>query len=210
MDTILTSPVLQWFADNHGWLQIIPLVCGITYMTLQIFQHKWMWYFSIVTSLAALTVAVTNLSDGEWAPLWAQVALNGYLIVIAIIGIIRWRKLDKESGGKIHVVHLNKQRLLMTFCTIAVLTPVLSFILSRTSDPMPVLDAASLVFSIVAAWLLSQSHAEQYFYWIIANTLIVSVYATQDKWLMAIMYSLYIVTCVIGFMNWKKNGVVVE
>lgn len=210
MEMILTSTVLQWFAANHSWIQIIPLVCGITYMTLQIFQHKWMWYLSILTSLAALAIAVTNTNDGEWAPLWAQVALNIYLIIIAISGIIHWRKLAQESGGKIHVVHLSKNRLLMTFCTIAVLTPVISFILSRTSDPMPVLDAASLVFSIVAAWLLSRSHTEQYLYWIIANTLIVSVYATQDKWLMAIMYSLYIVTCIIGFINWKKNGVVVE
>ena len=62
----------------------------------------------------------------------------------------------------------------------------------------------------MAAWLLSQSHIEQYLFWIAANCLIVAVYATQSKWLMAAMYSFYIVTCIIGFINWKKNGVVVE
>ena len=62
----------------------------------------------------------------------------------------------------------------------------------------------------MAAWLLSQSHIEQYLFWIVANILIITVYASQAKWLMAVMYTFYIVFCIIGYINWKKNGVVVE
>ena len=120
------------------------------------------------------------------------------------------RLLDKESGGKIHVVPLGAKRLVVVCCIVAAGTPLLSWALSHTSDPAPLLDGASLVLSLVAAWLLSQSHIEQYLFWIAANGLIVAVYATQAKWLMAAMYSFYIVTCIIGFINWKKNGVVVE
>jgi nicotinamide mononucleotide transporter len=192
------------------WIQALSLICGVTYMTLQIFQHKWMWYFSIATSTTALIVASTNQEGGQWAPLWAQVILNIYLIVIAIMGIIRWRKLDGESGGQLHVVPLKRKRLLIVLAIIAVGAPLVSFILSKTSDPAPILDGTSLVLSFVAAWLLSRSHIEQYPLWVIANILIISVYATQSKWLMAIMYTYYIVTCVIGYINWKKNGVLVE
>lgn len=202
--------VLEWLNANSAWIQAIPLICGVTYMTLQIFQHKWMWYFSIITSVVALIIASTNLENGVWAPLWAQVALNVYLIVIAVVGIFRWRTLDKESGGKIHVVPLSKKRLVFVCCIVAAGTPVLGWLLSHTSDPAPLLDGASLVLSFVAAWLLSQSHIEQYIFWIAANGLIIAVYATQAKWLMAAMYAFYIVTCIIGFINWKKNGVVVE
>ncbi|MBO6169166.1 MAG: nicotinamide mononucleotide transporter [Bacteroidales bacterium] len=202
--------IVTWLSANSSWIQAISLFCGVTYMTLQIFQHKWMWYFSIATSTTALIVASTNHEGAQWAPLWAQVILNIYLIVIAILGIIRWRKLDGEAGGQLHVVPLKRKRLLIVLAIIAVGAPLVSFILSKTSDPAPVLDGTSLVLSFVAAWLLSRSHIEQYPLWVIANILIISVYATQSKWLMAVMYSYYIVTCVIGFINWKKNGVIVE
>ena len=89
METILLSDLVRWFSDNHSWIQAISLICGVTYMTLQIFQHKLMWYFSIAASVAAIIVTSTNLNGDIWAPLWAQVALNVYLVAIAIIGIIR-------------------------------------------------------------------------------------------------------------------------
>ena len=202
--------VLLWLSANHSWIQIISFVCGMTYMILQIFQHKWMWYFSIMVSATALIISVSNHDGGVWAPLWAQVALNIYLICIAIVGIIRWRKLEGESGGKIHVVPLRRKRLILALAIVALGTPLLAFILGKTSDPSPLIDGASLVLSLVAAWLLSQSHIQQYLFWIAANILIITVYAGQSKWLMAAMYAGYIVTCIIGYINWKKNGVLVE
>ena len=211
MDLLFIEEALRWLSANNSWIQIISLACGVTYMLLQIFQHKWMWYFSILVSTTACLISVSNHEAGEWAPLWAQVALNIYLIAIAIIGIIKWRKLEGESGGKLHIVPLKRKRLIMVIAILAVGIPLLSWVLGRfTSDPAPLLDGSSLVLSLVAAWLLSQSHVEQYLFWIVANLLIISVYATQSKWFMVAMYSFYIVTCVLGFINWKKNGVIVE
>ena len=210
METLLLSDILRWLSNNHSWIQAISLVCGITYMTLQIFQHKWMWYFSIAASVAAIIVTSTNLNGDTWAPLWAQVALNVYLVVIAIIGIIRWRQLEGESGGKLHIVKLPRKRLLTCLAIIVLGAPLLAWLLSKTSDPSPLIDGTSLVISLVAAYLLSQSHIEQYLFWIVANSLIVTVYVSQSKWLMAVMYTIYIVTCITGYFNWKKNGVIVE
>ncbi|MBQ7623521.1 MAG: nicotinamide mononucleotide transporter [Bacteroidales bacterium] len=203
--------ILLWLSSTHSWLQVVSFACGMTYMILQVFQHRWMWYFSIAVSVTALIIAVSNHDGTEWAPLWAQVALNVYLIVIAVVGIIKWRKLDGESGGKIHIVPLSRRRLVTVLCIVAAGTPLLAFVLGRfTSDPSPLIDGASLVLSLVAAWLLSQSHIEQYLFWIAGNLLIIGVYAGQSKWPMAAMYAGYIVTCVIGYFNWKKNGVTVE
>ena len=210
METILLSDIVRWLGGNHFWIQAVSLLCGVTYMVLQIFQHRFMWYFSIAASTAAVIVSSTNLDGDSWAPLWAQVALNVYLIAIAVIGIIRWRQLEGESGGKIHIVRLPKKRLAVCLVIIAAGTPLLAWVLGKTSDPSPWLDGTSLVVSLVAAYLLSQSHVEQYLFWIIANTLIVIVFATQAKWLMAVMYTCYNAACIAGFINWKKNGVIVE
>ncbi len=193
MNILFFEEALQWLSSNSSWIQIISLVCGVTYMILQIFQHKWMWYFSIMVSSTALLISVSNHEGGAWAPLWAQVALNIYLIAIAVIGIFKWRKLEGESGGKLHIVPLTRKRLLIVAAILAVGIPLLSIVLGRfTSDPAPWIDGPSLVL------------------WIVANILIITVYASQAKWLMAVMYTFYIVFCIIGYINWKKNGVVVE
>lgn len=211
MNSSFIGDVLQWLSAHNSWIQIISLVCGITYMLLQIFQNKLMWYFSIMVSTAAFLIAVSNHEGASWAPLWAQVALNIYLIIIAIVGIFKWRKLEGESGGKIHIVPLSRKRLLFVIAVLIVGAPVLGLVLKHfTSDPAPWIDGTSLVLSLVAAWLLSQSHIEQYLFWIAANILIITVYAGQAKWFMAVMYTCYIVFCILGYINWKKNGVIVE
>lgn len=211
MNLLFIEGALRWLSANNSWIQIISLVCGVTYMLLQVFQNKYMWYFSIMVSTAAFLIAISNHEGSSWAPLWAQAALNIYLIVIAIVGIFKWRKLEGESGGKLHIVPLSRKRLLIVVAVLVAGAPLLSLVLKNfTSDPAPWIDGTSLVLSLVAAWLLSQSHIEQYLFWIVANILIITVYATQAKWFMAIMYLVYIVFCIIGFINWKKNGVIVE
>ena len=138
MNILFFEEALQWLSSNSSWIQIISLVCGVTYMILQIFQHKWMWYFSIMVSSTALLISVSNHEGGAWAPLWAQVALNIYLIAIAVIGIFKWRKLEGESGGKLHIVPLTRKRLLIVAAILAVGIPLLSIVLGRfTSDPAP-------------------------------------------------------------------------
>ncbi len=210
MNNLLISQAVEWFAANDSWIQIISMICGVTYMTLQIFQKRIMWYFSIAASVAAIIVSSTNLENGAWAPLWAQVILNAYLITMAIVGIFRWRTLEGESGGKLHIVPLSRGRIIFVAVAVAVGVPLVSWLLTFTHDPAPFLDGTSLVLSLVAAYLLSQSHIEQYLFWIVANALIIVVFATQAKWFMVAMYSFYIVTCILGFINWKKNGVIVE
>ena len=211
MNLLYLEDLVHWLGANSSWIQIISMVCGVTYMVMQIFQFKWMWYFSILASTAAIIVASTNHEGADWAPLWAQVALNIYLIVIAVIGIFKWRKLEGKTGGKLHIVPLSGKRLALVAAIVVVGTPLLALVLKHfTSDPSPWIDGTSLVLSLVAAWLLSQSHIEQYLFWIAANALIIAVYAGQSKWFMVAMYSFYIVTCIIGFINWKKHGVIVK
>ena len=210
MSTLFFEDIVHWINANNTWIQIISLVAGIIYILMQIFQHKWMWYFCIATALTALAIAVTNQNGSDWAPLWAQVGLNLYLLVISVIGIGRWRQLESESKGQIHIVKLTRKRMLTVAVVIAAGAPLLAWILSLTSDPAPLVDAISLVLSLVAAWLLSQSHIEEWLFWIAADVFVVAVYAGQSKWFMVALYSFYIVACIIGFLNWKKNGVTVE
>lgn len=201
--------LLSALNEAGSWLQMISLLAGIVYIVMQIFQHRLMWYFNLVTAGAALLVAISNTNKGEWAPIWAQTLLNVYFIVMSIIGIARWKKLSEQTGG-IHIVRLGRKKAIVTAAIIIVGAPLACFLFSLTSDPAPVLDGVSFVLSLLAAWYLACSHLEQWFLWMAANTMVVSVYASQEKWGMMALYCCYLISCVIGFFHWRRTGVRVE
>ena len=202
--------ILLWLDSVSPWIQIISLVSGIVYMVMQIFQHKWMWYLCLVTATAALLVALSNRSEGEWAPLWAQVLMNAYFDLTALIGIVRWKRLNEHSEGKMHIVPLKRPEVVRASIFGVVLAAALVTVLHFTNDPAPLPDGLSLTLSVIAAWFLMKSHVEQYYLWITADLIVIVLYAGQGAWWMVALYVCYIVSSVIGIRHWRKNGVVIE
>lgn len=202
--------ILLWLDSVSPWIQILSLVSGIVYMVLQIFQHKWMWYVNLVTAGAALLVALANRSDGAWAPLWAQVFMNAYFIVTAIIGIFRWKRLRAASDGKMHIVKVTRKEFFRALAFFLVAAPALSLILHFTNDPAPIPDGVSLIISVIAAWFLMKSHIQHYYLWMAADSIIIVLYATQGAWWMVVLYCCYVTSCIIGLNHWRKNSVIVD
>ena len=73
-------------------------------------------------------------------------------------------------------------------------------------NPMSVLDASVAVLSAVATWWLVRAHLEQWWLWIVADTLSVILCLTQGMWWMALLYTMYVIAAVIGLIHWKKHG----
>lgn len=188
-------------------IQIFTLVTGVIYMIMQIFQHRLMWYVDLLTLAGALSMALLYKVDGQWAPLWAQVAMNSYFVVMAVIGIFRWRAIKNVAAAhKITIVKMSRKIQLIAFAIIILATPLIWKLLSLTNDPHPALDAISFSFSLIAAWWLTRSHIEEWLAWIIADIFVVLMYAMGGYWWMMTLYLAYIVSSIIGYRYWKKHG----
>ena len=204
----LSLPIIKTFA----------LVTALAFMIMQIFQHKWMWYADILTALSTLVVVLMNSTpDGQWAPLWAQVVLNAYFAVMAVAGIIHWRKLDKrvsanteEEAPKMRVRKLNLKIIAISTALLAVMIPLIYYVLSNTNDPHPLMDSLAFSFSIIATWWLTRAHAEEWLLWIIADVFIVAMFLIDENYMPMAQYIAYIISCVIGFIYWKKKGITVD
>lgn len=194
----------------NEYIQFFALVTGIIYMVMQVVQHKLMWYVDLLTAGAACYVSVANFQDGVWAPVWAQAAINAYFIVMAVVGIVKWKFYREESEGRMHIVELPKGKIPVAAVILLAGSPLLCFLLSRTSDPAPVLDGISMMFAVIGTWFLAKSHLENWAMWIVADALAVIIYASQDAWWMAALYFCYIISSVIGIYHWKKNGILIS
>lgn len=194
------------------WMQLFTLVTGVLYMILEIRHHNLMWVVGIVTSAAAMWVFFRQ-------GLYASFGLNAYYLVTAIIGLWHWsrdrRRFLSDADTVIEkmaaedTIVLNRLTLKTAIISLIVTvagTLVLAYVMKRFEDPMSYLDSTVTVLSAVATWWLVRSYIEQWWLWILADTLSTVLCLSQGMWWMAVLYAAYTVTAIIGLRYWHRHG----
>ncbi len=191
------------------FMEIFTLVTGVIYIVLEIRQKNLMWAVGVLTSVAAMWVFFRQ-------GLYASFGLNTYYLITSFIGLWQWRRdkgrlvetVDNESDKK-DVIHLNRIRPL-TVGLLAFILPVGTYLLGALMEymgnPMLYLDSLVTVLSIVATWWLVKAYIEQWWLWIVADTLSAVLCATQGLWWMTALYGAYALSAGYGYWHWRKNG----
>ena len=200
------------------FMQIFTLLTGVIYIVLEVRQKNFMWVVGIATSLAAMWVFFRQ-------GLYASFGLNTYSFITAFIGLWQWRRnrASLSTGGNgqeqkdDNIVVLNRLTirtvivsLIVSLCGILVLSYGMSALHKAGilgENPMSLLDSAVAVLSAVATWWLVKSYREQWWLWILADTLSVVLCAMQGMWWMSALYLAYVAAAVYGLHYWKKKGV---
>ncbi len=192
--------------------EIFTLITGVIYIILEIRQKNFMWIVGILTSLAAMYVFFCQ-------GLYASFGLNTYYLVTSFIGLWQWRS-DKEilQAENDDSIHLNRLGLS------SALTGVLVFVvgvlaltvgmeqlarLGLQENPMSLLDATATMLSVVATWWLVRSYIQHWWLWIVADALSTILCLSLGMWWMAALYAAYTASAVIGYVHWKRRGVIV-
>ena len=193
-------------------MELFTLITGLIYIVLEIRQRNAMWIVGILTSIAAMIVFFTK-------GLYASFGLNTYYLITSIIGLWQWRrdkqKIGNESETQIHLNRLTMKTIVSSAIIAVAGTIVLSWGmdvlagLGLKENPMSYLDASVAVLSAIATWWLVKAYIEQWWLWIIADTLSVILCAKGQMWGMTVLYIAYVVAAVIGLKHWKKHGIAV-
>ena len=191
------------------WMQIFTLVTGVIYIILEIRQKNFMWVVGIATSLAAMWVFFRQ-------GLYASFGLNTYYFITAFIGLWQWgrdrKRLDsscsdgEDRGDVIHLNRLGWRSVAVSAAAAVAGTFLLAWLMELLENPMSYLDASVAVLSAVATWWLDRSNLEQWWLWIVADTLSVVLCATQGMWWMTALYLAYVLSAAYGLYYWKKKG----
>lgn len=192
-------------------MEIFTLVTGIIYMILEIRHHRFMWVVGVLTSAAAMWVFFRQ-------GLYASFGLNTYYLITAFIGLWHWtrdsRRIDVEkkddSDETIVLNRLSLRTVLMSLAFSAAGIFALSWVMELVENPMSYLDSTVTVLSIVATWWLVKSYIEQWWLWILADTLSTILCLTQGMWWMAVLYAAYTASAFIGLRYWHRHGVVTK
>ena len=189
------------------FMEIFTLVTGVIYIILEIRQKNFMWVVGVFTSLAAMWVFFRQ-------GLYASFGLNTYYLVTSFIGLWQWRKakagmaeaMETEDADAVHLHRLSWRTVLVSLAVAVAGIFALAELMELLENPMSYLDAAVAVLSAVATWWLVRSYIEQWWLWIVADTLSTILCATQGMWWMAALYAAYTLSAVYGYVHWKRKG----
>ena len=178
-------------------IEIIGVIIGLTYLYLSYNANKWLWLAGILMPIVYIWI----FFDSQF---YAQMGLNIYYFFACIYGWIRWTR-GKWSETELKISHTPK-RYIVPLVTIGVaIFAFLAFVLVRFTDtPVAYGDSFVAALSIVGMWLLAQKHIEQWCVWLLVNVVSCALFVWQGLYFTAVLFGVYAVISVFGFLKWKK------
>lgn len=179
-------------------LQIVGTTLGLIYLWLEYKANIWVW---VVSALMAITHGTLYLNSG----IYADAAMQLYYLLAAIYGLVVWKRNSKdEKSGSIK--HTPVRWILPLVAVYAVLHVVIYFVLTQFTDSsVPFLDSMSTALCVVATWMLSRKLVEQWLVWLVVDMISVGLYFYKGIPLTALLYTLYCVLAVAGYMRWRRE-----
>jgi nicotinamide mononucleotide transporter len=194
----------DWVTNNY--IEIFGAVTGIIYVFLEIRQTIWLWPVGIVTSAVYIWVFFTGR-------LYADMSLQGYYLVVSILGWYWWVK-GSGRKGDVHsdqasILKVSRLRLKpgIELAAIFILLYAIFFsVLSRFTDsPVPAFDSFITSLSIIATWMLARKIYEHWFLWIVVNASATVLFLTRGLYPTVILYIVYCAMSFAGLKEWRKS-----
>jgi len=74
-----------------------------------------------------------------------------------------------------------------------------------TGAALPFVDAFTTAFSIIATIMVAQKVLENWLYWIVIDFACIFIYAHRGLYLFCLLFFIYMVVAVLGYLSWKKK-----
>jgi nicotinamide mononucleotide transporter len=146
--------------------------------------NPWCWMFALAGSGIFVYLCFTTR-------IYAESALHVFYVLMAIYGYLHmdsdWTRQEWNWGQHMLLILIG-----------AILSVALYYVLTRfTSAMLPLTDAFTTAFSLVATWAMVNYVHENYLYWIVIDAVSVYLYWKRHLYFGAALYAVYcvLVTC---------------
>jgi len=179
-----------------GW-EVFAALLGIGYVILAARESQWCWPLAFISTL----IYTILFWEGQ---LPMQALLNVYYMAMAVYGYMLWRKHGKtEDDLPISSWDLLDQLQLILIG--GLLTYAVGLYLTQSAiSKSPYLDAGVTVFSVLNTWLMAKKVLQNWLYWILINSAAIVLYAQNGYYATVVMFSLYFILAIVGFVSWQK------
>lgn len=136
------------------------------------------------------------------AKLYADSSLQVVFFILGIYGFWQWRRPSKDLP-----VRRTRPRewIWLTLFTLPATAILTLFLSSATDSPAPLADASVLTLSLVATYGQAHRMIECWLVWIAVDVISVPLYLSRHLYPTAILYGIFGVLCVFGWIAWRKD-----
>jgi len=163
-------------------------------------QNILTWPTGLLTSLLYVFVFFQS-------KFYADMGLNVYYVGISLYGWYYWLRGGKRNSKAelpIQKAGLKKIFYLIPI-TIIIYGVILFVLLNYTDSPIPYMDSMTTALSIVATWMLARKIIEHWIIWIFVDLFSTGLYIYKGLWPTTILFLVYTVMAIIGFIQWRKK-----
>jgi nicotinamide mononucleotide transporter len=178
--------------------EMFAFLTGAVCVWLLVKENIWSWPIGIANNLFYVIVF--------WrAKLYADMGLQFFYIAISIYGWWNW--LHHQAGSKkLNVIRIGGREATALFLIGLGSTGGLYWFLRRFTDStVPLGDSLTTAMSLVAQYMLSRKHIENWYVWITADIIYIALYAYKQLYLTGLLYLIFMIMCIMGAIQWKKS-----
>jgi nicotinamide mononucleotide transporter len=180
-------------------IEWIAVLCGVMYVILAIKESYWCWPFGIVSS--ALYIFINYQYTYYWDAL-----LQIYYCLVGIYGSWVWYKNPPRQTSGLQISNTPVSKLLRIGVLILFLAGAMGYIADiKTDSTAPYADGALTAASFVATWMTARKWVENWLLWIVIDLAYIPLYLTREAELTSVLYLIYAIFAVAGFITWKKQ-----
>lgn len=193
MAEILTGNLLQTTR-----IEALAVLFSIAYVILAAYQNNWCWPAAIISVSLYIYICFT-------AKLYSETGLQVFYLAMAFYGWWQWTKKSTENK-KISITTLDfKNHVLIILPGIGITLPFYLITKNYTDAALPFSDALVTAFSLIATFMVTKKILENWIYWIVIDSIAIYIYMNRGLQLTAILYLIYVIIAVVGFINWRKE-----
>jgi len=183
--------------DAFEW---IGLITGVIYVILATYEKPACWIFGIISSGCIAWKSITDYH------LMADAGLQGFYIVIGVIGLWQWIKGQPGGLKKPVIISPWKQHLMVIVGCGLLSWPVSWLLITYTDARYGYVDTLLTLLSVWATILLIRKDLHNWVYWIVIDTVYVFLYWRSEGYLFALLFLIYAVISVWGWRRWSREN----
>ena len=192
------NEILEWLLSNK--IEILGAILGILYIFFSIRQNIFTWPTGLLTSVLYVFVFFQS-------KFYADMGLQVYYVGISIYGWYYWVKGKKPENSDSVPVKETRKILWLKLAAVTLLLygVILYILLNFTDSPVPFMDTLTTALSIVATWMLARKYIEHWLIWVVVDIISTGLYIYKELWPTVILFIVYTVMAVLGYVEWKKD-----
>ena len=186
--------MIEWILTE--WMQVVGFTTGAACVLLATRRNVWTYPLGVANNLVFLAVFVP-------AGLYASAALQLIFLCFGVHGWLRWT--HGVEHDRTYIARTPRRAVpWLLLGGVAGVVLLAWALMAFTDSRVALADAAITSASLVAQYMINRKWVENWLVWIGVDVAYVALSIATGLWIIAALYALLAVLCVLGWRSWRR------